>query len=150
MAMDLSFSITLPRAAYTVGVARQFLRAVLDSSGIGNEIRDDILAAAAEACANAIDHGSPAATYDVIVRLGGDACLVQIFDGGGFFDPSRLGRPGPDAESGRGVLMMRALVDHVALDSSPQGGTTVSLHKWLEPLPGRIPRQSVPESPVSH
>lgn len=132
--MDVSFSITLPRASYTVGVTRLFLRAALDSSGIAGEFRDDILSAATEACANSIDHGFPAQSYQVDMRVAREWCVIEVTDTGSYFDVNEVGIPEDDAESGRGILMMRELVDNVALDEVPGGGTKVSLLKWRSPL----------------
>ncbi|QVQ50382.1 ATP-binding protein [Spiractinospora alimapuensis] len=143
--MDVSFSITLPRASYTVGVTRLFLRSALDSSGVVGEFRDDILSAATEACANSIDHGFPARSYQVEMRVAQDWCVIEVTDTGSYFDVHEVGMPEDDAESGRGILMMRELVDNVALDEVPGGGKRVSLLKWRVPLSAAAP---APRTPV--
>lgn len=142
--MDVKFSITLPRAPYTVGVTRQFIRAVLDSNGVDGDFRDDILAATAEACANVIDHGYPARVYQVQVRIREDCCVIEISDSGTFFDVEQLPSPGVDSESGRGILMMRELMDSVTLQPTPSGGTHVALCKWRQPLSVAPPRRPLP------
>jgi serine/threonine-protein kinase RsbW len=128
--MGLNFSITLPRAAYTVGVARRFLGAALDSAGIDDgALRDDLLSAAAEACANAIDHGYPAEDYRVRMEIAPDSCAVEITDSGVYFNPDSVADPDMDSESGRGIYIMRELMDSVVLEPAPGGGTRVHLRK---------------------
>jgi serine/threonine-protein kinase RsbW len=128
--MGLNFAITLPRAAYTVGVARRFLGAALDSAGIHDDgLRDDLLSAAAEACANAIDHGYPAEDYKVRMEIASDSCALEITDSGVHFNPDSVAEPDMDSESGRGIYLMRELMDSVVLEQAPGGGTRVHLRK---------------------
>jgi serine/threonine-protein kinase RsbW len=78
-----------------------------------------------EACNNAIEHAYPAsaATFTVeISRADGDAVIV-VRDTGTW----RPARPGVD---GRGLLLMRALMDTVEIDRAASG-TTVRLRGRL-------------------
>ncbi|WP_017572978.1 ATP-binding protein [Nocardiopsis halotolerans] len=152
--MDAVFSISLPRQAYTVAVARDVLGTLLDRAGVCGNCVDDILLAVSEACANAIDHGGPAHAYRVEAEMGERWCELRISHTGKAPDPTALAErfttdhtplPDPDAESGRGILLMRYLMDEVAFEGEPR--TTVLLRKRLtscdsppaEETAGRIP-----------
>lgn len=73
-----------------------------------------------EAVTNAVEHGNqsdPSKTVDLWVEVSDDAIRVHVRDYGGGFDPSDLPDPRMREnllrEGGRGVFLMRALVDHV-------------------------------------
>ncbi|WP_157515857.1 ATP-binding protein [Nocardiopsis trehalosi] len=129
--MDVRFSIALPREAYTVAVVREFVGEALRAHGICDECAFRILLAASEACGNAVDHGAPARDYSVTTHLHSASCVVEISHKGTGFTAARVPPPRLDAESGRGILLMRHLVDEVDFSGSPQGDTTVRLCKTL-------------------
>lgn len=94
---------------------------------------EDLLTAADEAAANAIRHGSPKEGPNARLRI---TCQytaqwleIRIRDfGRGFAVPEVPTMPAPDAMGGRGLPLMVALADSVAIASSPEG-TTVTLVK---------------------
>jgi serine/threonine-protein kinase RsbW len=94
--------------------------------GLSGEERFDLKLAATEAVTNALK-GTP---EPVEVTLTGEegAVTVEVFDRG-VFSPLRVTlRRGPEAESGRGIALMLALLDDVAFERSPNG-TRVRLTK---------------------
>ncbi|GAA0986009.1 MULTISPECIES: ATP-binding protein [Nocardiopsidaceae] len=134
--MDTVFSISLPRQAYTVSVVRDVLGTLLHRAGLCRSCADDVLLAVSEASANAIDHGGPARDYVVEAELGGRWCELRISHTGRAPDPEAVAErfttdsmplPGLDSESGRGILLMRFLMDEVAFEGEPR--TTVLLRK---------------------
>ncbi|CAM4401700.1 hypothetical protein GCM10009799_22140 [Nocardiopsis rhodophaea] len=129
--MDEQFSITLPRQAYTVAVMRDVLRTALRARGICDDCSYPILIAATEACANAVDHGAPAPDYAVRVRFRSSLCLVEISHQGPGFRAGRVPLPEVEWESGRGILLMRALMDDVVFHATASGGVTVWMDKHL-------------------
>ncbi|PSK99495.1 serine/threonine-protein kinase RsbW [Murinocardiopsis flavida] len=131
--MDVRFSIALPREAYTVAVVRVSLGQALRAGGICADCRSDILTAASEACANVIDHGHPATSYEVAAWLRGDTCVLEVGSMGPAFDPGSVRPPGPDAESGRGLLLMHTLVDTVEFGRSPSGLAVVRMRRRFDP-----------------
>ncbi|MDA0565928.1 ATP-binding protein [Streptomonospora sp. S1-112] len=150
--MDVTFSIALPREAYTVAVMRDFLGEALRSSGICAECRFAILLAASEACANVVDHGFPAVGYQVDARLLPDTCVLEITHRGRRFNPSRVPLPDLEAESGRGILLMRHLMEDVAISGEPDGTTRVLLRKRLAECAAAPPDhgECVAPQPVLH
>ncbi|WP_306367687.1 ATP-binding protein [Nocardiopsis sp. CC223A] len=135
--MDAVFSISLPRRAYTVAVVRDILGTLLFRGGLCRGCVDDFLLAASEACANAVEHGGPTSDYRVDAEIDRQWCEVRISHTGRAPDPEALAArftserppplPGPDAESGRGILLMRRLMDEVSFEGEPR--ITVLLRK---------------------
>jgi serine/threonine-protein kinase RsbW len=62
-----------------------------------------------------------------------ERCVIRIIDTGHGFDGESLGRTASDlsAERGRGIELMRALVDRVKFESKHEAGTVVHLEKEL-------------------
>lgn len=152
--MRTSFSISLPRRTYTVSVVRDVLGALLHRSGLCQECVDDILLSVSEACANAVEHGEPSPDYEVEAELAPGWCELRISHTGRAPDMTALSQrltsdlaplPGLEAESGRGILLMRCLMDEIDFSSEPR--TTVILRKRVtscdpasdQGLPGQVP-----------
>jgi serine/threonine-protein kinase RsbW len=138
--VDMKFSLALPREALSVPVIRKVLGDALRGLGVSQDCIADILVAASEACTNVIEHAETASDFEVAAFIDDDNCVLKIVDNGrGFRDvPTR--QSGPDDESGRGIKIMRALLDGVDFDSRPGHGTAVYLHKrltWREEAPIR-------------
>jgi serine/threonine-protein kinase RsbW len=155
--MDAVFSISLPRRAYTVAVVRDILGTLLFRAGLCRECVDDFLLATSEACANAVEHGGPTAEYRVDAEIDRHGCEVRISHTGRAPDPEALAArfsserppplPGLDSESGRGILLMRRLMDEVSFEGEPR--VTVLLRKRRtscdagpdDTAAGRVPAQ---------
>lgn len=115
---------------------RRRLTTWLTELGMGENDRVGVMVAVGEACANAAEHayrGTEPGPMSVRAAVDVDGVLtVRIHDEGSWRQPDR--DPG---DRGRGLLIMRQLVDSVSLDD--QGGTTVTLTVRL--------RRSSEESP---
>lgn len=101
----------------------------------------DVELAVSEACANVLDHSGPGDVYQVIVELANRRCAISVIDKGHGFDFSTLrdGQADLDAESRRGVGLMRALVDRVQFTSEPQVGPSCASSSNSTSTPGRRP-----------
>jgi serine/threonine-protein kinase RsbW len=131
-APHLDLSVILPSESGSVPVVRRLAAQALRAFGVDGEDIDDVQLAIAEACANVIDHVSETETYEVRFELAADRCAISVLDKGDGFDPDAL----PEeldvaAEDGRGLALMRALVDSMAFQSEPQDGTVVHMVKSL-------------------
>ncbi len=123
----------------SVPVMRRVLGDTLRGLGVDEEAVYDILLAATEACTNVLQHsGRDAPGYAVVASVGAVGCQVEVADegiGAAFPEPGRSEPPVTEiaqlAESGRGLAVMRACMDNVTLDSSPDRGTVVTLRKHL-------------------
>lgn len=132
---DNQFEITAtPKNA---GVARERIRKTAQGLGFSRIALDDMEVAVGEAVTNAILYGSPDGGSPIIVRTSYSAhdsvFQIEVHDQGQGFDPShmRTDENDTDALGGRGLRLMRALMDDVWLH---YGGTgmivrmTKSLH----------------------
>lgn len=93
----------------------------------------DIEIAVGEAITNAILYGSPSAGSRVLLTYGpiGPDFVIKIRDEGGGFDPSAVRvQEDTNALGGRGICLMRALMDQVDLHYDGEGMVAV-LHKKL-------------------
>jgi serine/threonine-protein kinase RsbW len=145
------------REAVSVPVMRRVLGDTLRGVGVDEESVYDILLAATEACTPVLVHGGRHVQgYAVLTSVGALRCQVEVAGEGAGAVPQEPGRreagvrgpaeaqvpPGPDGsrpraaiaqlpESGRGLAVMRACVDTVTLDSSPERGTVVTMSKHI-------------------
>jgi serine/threonine-protein kinase RsbW len=146
----MKFSLALPREALSVPVIRKVLGDALRGLGVSQDCIADILVAASEACTNVIEHADTASDFEVAACIDGDNCVLKISDNGRGFREVPTRRSKPDDESGRGIKIMRALLDGVDVDSRPGRGTVVYLHKQLtwrdEALIRRLERELVPSA----
>ena len=121
------------------------LHGFFTSLGVVCDLDEDASVAVAtaviEAATNAVQHGNrfdETKRIDIAVKVLPDALQISVRDMGPGFDASILDRGLPDnlfAERGRGIALMRALMDDVAFDSS-SSGTTVRLTKQIPSASG--------------
>lgn len=129
--MDIRFSLALPREALSIPVIRQVLGDALRTLGAAEEGVTDILVAISEACTNVLEHAGPADSYEVVACVDDRDCVIRVVDRGRGFDPTTVRTARLDDETGRGIQLMRALVDDVVVEGRPEGGTVVYLQKRL-------------------
>ena len=116
---------------------RRILRRWLSEVGATADESASIVMAANEAWQNAIEHGHDFAPVPVSVRfeLDDEDVVITIRDAGG------RGMPPSDPDRGRGIKLMRGLVDDTRLDlGSHRGGVAVLRHRIGVPeraAPGR-------------
>jgi serine/threonine-protein kinase RsbW len=101
--------------------------------GVEDDVIADIELALSEAVTNVLDHATHGEEYEVSAGIDGNLCVIEVVDRGSGFDSQGLGHgdADSDAEEGRGIQIMRALVDHVSFDNVPRVGTVVHLEKRL-------------------
>ena len=131
--MELKLTLALPRDQLSVPLARRILKRSLDSLGIDGDTISDIELALTEACTNVLDHARGDDDYTVSAGIEGSNCVIEVIDRGGGFDGSQHGleEAAHSAEEGRGVQLMRALMDRLEFQNRPTTGTVVHLEKRL-------------------
>ena len=132
---QVTLSLQLPRDRLSVPVTRHLIRAAMDEVGVVSDDADAVDLAVTEACANVIDHSGPGDAYDIAVSISPSSCHIRVVDVGRGFDHQALSlskMAAHDAEHGRGVALMHALVDQVRFESEPERGTVVHLVKRLQ------------------
>ena len=120
--LDVSF----PAESEQLAPVRKALRGWLDQCGLPAQTVQNVLVAAGEACANAIEHGhrdAPGAQ----IRLRAAATVADlrltVVDTGHWKVP----QPEANAHRGRGVALMNALMQQVTITPG-SAGTTVDMH----------------------
>jgi serine/threonine-protein kinase RsbW len=129
--MELSLALTLPRDEQTVPVARHIVRNAMQQVGVEETCVYDVELALSEACTNVLLHSGPGDQYIVRLDLEDQLGMIRIVDAGRGFDSAEVQDALPEAERGRGLRMMQALVDRVAFTSRSEAGTIVTLEKVL-------------------
>ncbi len=124
--------LELPAEASSLAPARGALRAWLNRVGLQSLLAQDILVAAGEAYANAIEHSHPQSVPGVRVRLWAAATAEHVYltisDTGTW-----KSTPAPvDAHRGRGLALMQALMHHVSVTRAITG-TTVDMYTRITP-----------------
>ena len=130
--MRLVLSVFLPRDRATIPVSRHIVRDALREIGVADDCSHDVAIAQSEACTNVVEHSGPGDEYEVSVEIDGDRCTIRVVDTGRGFD-ERVVEDGAaaDSERGRGIQLMKALVDRVHFRSDAGAGTAVHLEKTL-------------------
>lgn len=131
--MKLEFAVCLPRDAETAGLVRRVVANALITFGVTPGCVDDIRLALSEACTNVIDHAAADDEYEVRLEVDETRCSISVRNTGIGFDATALAGVMPDVDSprGRGVAIMRAVMDSVEFVPEPETGTIVHLVKTL-------------------
>jgi serine/threonine-protein kinase RsbW len=134
--MDISFSVRLPRDARSLPLMRGLLRQALDHLDVVTRTVEEIGLALTEACANVVQHAGEQEEYQVDVTITDDTCRISVLDEGQGFDfQSSVAPEGSPLEAGRGLVLMKALVDDLQFVRSEDGRHRVELTKRLRTEP---------------
>lgn len=136
----IDVTLSLPREAETVTIIRRVLGQALETIGVTLDCVDDIRLALSEACTNVIDHAAADDQYEVALHVDADECAISVRNQHNEFEPDGLGDAMPDSGSqrGRGVAIMRAVMDSVDFRSQPEAGTLVHLVKHIDVEPDTL------------
>ena len=124
---DLIAECQWPSHSGNVQQARETAREVVQQ--YARDEADLIELAIGEACANAIEHGSPRGDANVFilrcfVARGRPALVFEVEDEGHEFNLTNMSLASPPelySENGRGLFLINAIMDEVALQSTPRG-----------------------------
>src|SRR5205085_3479048 len=120
----------------------------MEEVGMVDDDVDDIAVALTEASTNVLKHAGPGDEYEVSLEVEDDTCTIRVVDKGHGFDSEFLGLEHADAsaEQGRGIELMRAVVDRVRFISKAEAGTIVHLEKSVAYGEHSVARGSVSPS----
>jgi serine/threonine-protein kinase RsbW len=107
-----------------IALLRKDLRAWLTVHEVDGDSAHNVLLACSEAVANAIEHGyrdDPFGQVEVTATVSAEAVEIQVADRGDWRPAST------DVARGRGLHLIRQVMDHVAFDRS--AGTTVTMRR---------------------
>lgn len=131
--VTMTLGLELPGEPSTVALVRHVIEVALRDLGVDEDVLADVVLALSEACANVIWHSGDQEGYAVRVEVDDGRCVVQVTDRGR--GPGRAMSehdvPHPLAVRGRGLSMMRAVMDSVVVEAPPSGGTSVQLVRTL-------------------
>ena len=119
-------NVTFPAEAAQLAPVRDTLRGWLVQTGVDDERMQDVLIATGEAVSNAIEHGHrnrPEGIVSLIATAVVDRLQVTVADTGTWKRPRTIA----DISRGRGMALMRGLMEDFTIHSD-DNGTTVSMH----------------------
>jgi serine/threonine-protein kinase RsbW len=127
-------TLTLPSDLRLLPVARAFVEAACQAGGLDKAVAHAVVLAADEATNNVIRHAhrnDSALTVRIECELGPDHIEIRLLDEGERFDLSAVPPldPGELRIGGRGVYLMRALMDEVDCQPRGQRGNVLRLIK---------------------
>ena len=117
--------LRLPAEPGAVPDLRRRLTRFLNAAGASSFESYEITLAVSEAAGNAVEHayGPADATFEVSASLEDGAVVATVRDGGRWREPR-------DAERGRGLRIIRALMDDVRIEANGDG-TSVTMRRTL-------------------
>ena len=127
MAVDARvFSLTLPSDPRMLSVARAFVEAVGQACALDRSIIHAVVTATGEAVTNIIRHAHrdmPAAQLHLQIEVRAENVALVFQDQGDPFDIAQVPHmnPGELRIGGRGVFLMRALMDEVICEPGTAG-----------------------------
>jgi serine/threonine-protein kinase RsbW len=128
------FALTIPSELRLLPMARLFVEAVCQAGGLDPAVTNAVVLAVNEATSNVIRHAHrdcAAMTFQLECRLLTDGIEVRLVDEGPAFDLSIVPHldPGEVRVGGRGVYLMRQLMDELTCEPRPQGGNILHMVK---------------------
>lgn len=130
-------SIVIPSTLKKLVTVERFAEKFANKNGLTEEEKDNLAIAVTEAVNNAIVHGNKSdhsKKVHVEFSISANELRAVIRDEGNGFDPNNLSNPtDPEnllKESGRGIFILRSLMDDVSFSFSSKG-TKIILTKKL-------------------
>ncbi|BAL89899.1 putative multi-sensor signal transduction histidine kinase [Actinoplanes missouriensis 431] len=122
--------LEFPAEASRLAPVRTALRGWLERCGIDPVTTQNVLVAAGEACANAIEHGHREKAGQIRLRAAATAenLRLTVVDNGSWRAP----RPAENPYRGRGLMLMKAFMHHVTVTTGI-AGTTIDMQARIVP-----------------
>lgn len=135
---QIELQLSLPRDARYVSLLRKVTATLLNGLDVPDETVDDVIVALSEACGNVIRHAEGTAEYGVKFWVGDEACEIEVCDLGPGFDRAFLEESRPrasldeiaDAEDGRGLPLLQALMDDLQFTRDHDTTTVRLVKRW--------------------
>lgn len=133
--MHIAATVVIGRDADDVPGARALVATALELVGTSSDDCADLTVAVSEAVTNAVEHAASGEDVVLTIDLTRERAEIVVRDEGrGFVPPESPEMPDPQATAGRGLALMRLLVDEVDVESSPGQGTIVRIRHQLRGL----------------
>ena len=146
--MQIILALSLPRDEQTIPVSRHIAVSAMAEIGVSEDSTHDIAVALTEACTNVLNHTGPGEEFEISLDVDEESCTIRVVDKGHGFESASLGLEHADvsAEQGRGIELIRALVDQVKFIAKPEAGTIVHLAKTLDFEDGSFANPQAPNA----
>jgi len=129
---QMSFTLVLVSAPNEIIKVEEFLEGINDRLRLGDSRYNKLLVATTEAVNNGIIHGNgrdPKKKVTLTCEVNTTSLTVHVQDEGAGVDPATLPNPLAEEnllrENGRGVFLMRTLMDSVEFERLPGGAKVV-------------------------
>mgnify|MGYP001435511185 CR=1 FL=1 len=130
-------TIVVPSSHDYLPTVDEFVEGILRGWGTDESVIADIAISVSELVNNAIVHGgrvNPEQQISIEVTRSDSAAQIRVSDQGQGFDPDQVSDPLAEEnllkEVGRGIFIVRSLMDSVDIDVSA-GGTSVTITKTI-------------------
>ena len=128
------WSLTIPSDLHLLALARAFVEAICQVAGFDERQTHAVVLATDEATNNAMRHAHadrPDAPLQIQCLILAHGLEVRIHDEGDPFDLDAVESldPAECRAGGRGVFLMRKLMDELSCEPRPEGGNTLRLVK---------------------
>jgi serine/threonine-protein kinase RsbW len=138
----LPFTLTIPSDLRMLSVARTFIEAVCQTAEIDRCTIQNIILALGEAVTNIIRHAhreKPEASIQICCRLDAETVEILLSDEGEPFNLAAVPHldPGELRVGGRGVFLMRTVMDELSCQSQEPRGNTLRMVKYRRSGPVR-------------
>jgi len=117
------FNVAFPAEPESLAPIRSMLRRWLSHAGADEVEIAEITTACGEAATNAIEHAGAGTPFEISGNIDGRSVEIEVRDFGAW-------RPAREGDRGRGLSLMRALMDTVDVASSSKG-TAVRMQRTL-------------------
>ncbi|MCK4857729.1 MAG: ATP-binding protein [candidate division Zixibacteria bacterium] len=130
--------IVIPSQPALIRDIDEFVEAKLREWGVADTLIADIAICATEIVNNGIYHGNkedPQKLVTLQLESGEDEIKITITDEGDYFNPDEIANPIAEEnllrEVGRGIFIVRQLMDNVTIRQAEGGGTEVTFTKKI-------------------
>lgn len=135
-----TWSLTIPSDLGLLALVRSFIEAACFAAGCEGRTTDAVVMATDEAVNNIMRHahrGHPEATIQIQCLHHADSIEVRLLDEGEPFDLAAVPYLDPSEVriGGRGVFLMRALMDELSCQPRGEQGNTLRMVKRRSPPP---------------
>ena len=128
--------IIIPSSLEYLREVEEYVEERLKQKKLSQDLLADIAISVTEVVTNAVCHGnqndSRKKVY-VSVEVHPRQVVVSVADEGTGFDPAQLPNPTEEEnllkDAGRGIFIVKSLMDEVKFEAGPKGGTTITLVK---------------------
>jgi len=131
--------IVIPSDQTLIAKVDEFVESRLRDRNVDDSIIADIAICATEVVNNGIIHGNKdnrEKTVTLEMIFASDEVTITVTDQGEYFNPAEVASPVDDAnlmrEVGRGIFIVKNLMDQVDIEQANGGGTRVILIKKLK------------------